>query len=259
MNPALDSNMDAIRAKLLKALDEKRNSLHEHEIYEILGLAGFRVPRTRFVANEKEIAARNTAESAGGEVVCKLISPGMPHRTEFGGIKFIANDPKEIAAAFREFAGIAAKARVPFAGMMIAEKIPGRDSIPFQLLVSIRQDPSFGPVVFCGLGGLGTEVYKKSLTREKGSSSERPRKSGIAKEPNGPSTPRSSIPSSRARPASRESRSSIRPSSAPRSPRSRSWAKPSPPSTRIRPSRSRRSRSIRSRSRTTGSSFRSMR
>ena len=168
MNPALDSNMDAIRAKLLKALDEKRNSLHEHEIYEILGLAGFRVPRTRFVAREKEIDALDTADMSGGEVVCKLISPGMPHRTEFGGIKFIPNNPKELAASFREFARIAAIARVPFSGMMIAEKVPGRDSIPFQLLLSLRQDPSFGPVVFCGLGGVGTEVYKKSLTREKG-------------------------------------------------------------------------------------------
>ncbi|MFA4947127.1 MAG: acetate--CoA ligase family protein [Candidatus Krumholzibacteriia bacterium] len=168
MNPALDSNMDRVRAKLLKALDERRNSLHEHEIYEILGLAGFRVPRTRFVTNEKEIDALDTADMPGGEVVCKLISPGMPHRTEFGGIKFIPNNPKELAAVFREFARIAVKTRVPFSGMMVAEKVPGRDSIPFQLLLSLRQDPSFGPVVFCGLGGVGTEVYKRSLTREKG-------------------------------------------------------------------------------------------
>lgn len=168
MNPALDSNMDAIRAKLLKALGEKRNSLHEHEIYEILDLAGFRVPRTRFVANEKEIAAPDAAGMPGGEVVCKLISPGMPHRTEYGGIRFVPDNPKELLATFREFERIAAKARVPFSGMMIAEKVPGRDSIPFQLLVSLRQDPSFGPVIFCGLGGVGTEVYKKSLTREKG-------------------------------------------------------------------------------------------
>jgi acyl-CoA synthetase (NDP forming) len=168
MNPALDSNMDRIRAMLLKALDEQRSSLHEHEIYEILGLAGFCVPRTRFVANEKEIDALDLRGMPGSDVVCKLISPGMPHRTEYGGIKFIPGTPKELLAAFREFARIAAKANVPFSGMMIAEKVRGRDSIPFQLLVSLRQDPSFGPVVFCGLGGLGTEVYKKSLAREKG-------------------------------------------------------------------------------------------
>ncbi len=168
MNPALEPNIAEIRAKLLKALDEKRSSLHEHEIYEILGLAGFRVPRTRFVANKKELDALGRAGLPGDEVVCKLISPGMPHRTEFGGIRFAPNDPRELAAVFQDFERIAAKARVPFAGMMIAEKVPGKDSIPHQLLISLRQDPSFGPVVFCGLGGVGTEVYKKSLAKEKG-------------------------------------------------------------------------------------------
>jgi acyl-CoA synthetase (NDP forming) len=167
MNPALDSKMDEIRAKLLKALEEKRSSLHEHEIYELLGLAGFCVPRTRFVAAEKEIDALDLTHMPPGEVVCKLISPGMPHRTEHGGIRFVPGDPAELRGTFREFSRIAATAGVPFSGMMIAEKIPGKDSIPYQLLLSLRQDPSFGPVVFCGLGGVGTEVYKKGLAPEK--------------------------------------------------------------------------------------------
>jgi acyl-CoA synthetase (NDP forming) len=167
MNPASEPNMAEIRAKLLKALEEKRSSLHEHEIYELLGLAGFRVPRTRFVTAEKEIDTLDMTDMPAGEVVCKLISPGMPHRTEHGGIAFVPGDPAELRGTFREFSRIAAKAGVPFSGMMIAEKIPGRDSIPYQLLLSLRQDPSFGPVVFCGLGGVGTEVYKKGLAPDK--------------------------------------------------------------------------------------------
>jgi len=167
MNPALDSNMRAIQEKLKGALEGGRPSLFEHEIYEILGLAGLRVPRARFVADESEIDALAAGAVPGDEVVAKLISPGMPHRSEFGGIRFVKPSRNALSATFREFGRIAAKARVPFAGMMIAEKIPGADSIPHQLLISLRQDPSFGPIVFCGLGGLGTEIYQKSLTREK--------------------------------------------------------------------------------------------
>jgi acyl-CoA synthetase (NDP forming) len=168
MNPPFDSNMHAIQEKLKRALDGGRQSLFEHEIYEILDLAGFRVPRARFVASETEIEALSPGAVPGGEVVCKLISAGMPHRSEFGGIRFVEPSRKALTATFRQFSRIAAKAGVAFPGMMIAEKIPGADSIPHQLLISLRQDPSFGPVVFCGLGGVGTETYQRSLTREKG-------------------------------------------------------------------------------------------
>jgi acyl-CoA synthetase (NDP forming) len=168
MNPVLDSKMRSIQGKIRGALDEGRSSLFEHEIYDILRLAGFRVPRTRFVASESEIEALPDGAVPGDEVVVKLISPGMPHRSEFGGIKFVKPSRDALTAAFREFSRIAAQARVALAGMMIAERMPGADSIPHQLLISLRQDPSFGPVVFCGLGGLGTEIYQKSLSREKG-------------------------------------------------------------------------------------------
>ena len=160
-------NMDRIEELLKKALDEGRGGLLEHEIYEILALVGFRVPRASFVSSEGELRALDLDAVPGEEVVCKLISPAMPHRSEFGGIKFVKRTRKELTAAFHEFERIARKTRSPLAGMMIAEKVAGEDSVPHQLLVSVRQDPSFGPVVFCGLGGVGTEVYKRGLRREK--------------------------------------------------------------------------------------------
>jgi acyl-CoA synthetase (NDP forming) len=167
MNPERRTDMEAIREKLVRSLDEKRTALLEHEVYEILGLAGFRVPRTRFVASEREIGALDLAAFPGGEVVCKLISPGMPHRSEFGGIRFVERTRKALEATFSEFDRIAREGRVTLSGMLIAEKAAGSDCIPHQLLMSLRQDPSFGPIVFCGLGGVGTEIYKRSLTREK--------------------------------------------------------------------------------------------
>jgi acyl-CoA synthetase (NDP forming) len=160
------ADMDRIEELLKKALDEGRHGLLEHEIYEILSLMGFRVPRASFISREEEIGALDLDAVPGENIVCKLISPAMPHRSEFGGIKFVERTREGLTAAFREFARIARKAKVPLAGMMIAEKIAGEDSVPHQLLVSVRQDPSFGPVVFCGLGGVGTEVYKRGLQRD---------------------------------------------------------------------------------------------
>jgi acyl-CoA synthetase (NDP forming) len=157
-----------IRTLIERALADGRSTLFEHEVYEILSLVGFRVPRWRFVANGRELEGIDLDGWPGGEVVCKLISPAMPHRSEHGGVRFIEAEARYLAAAFREFERIAREARVPFSGMLVAERIAGSEAIPHQLLLSLRQDPSFGPVVFCGLGGVGTEVYTSGLTREKG-------------------------------------------------------------------------------------------
>jgi acyl-CoA synthetase (NDP forming) len=168
MKQRLDPKSKKIEDMLVKALAEGRESLLEHEIYRVLSLAGFRVPRTLFAANEKDLASFDLDALSSSEVICKLLSPALPHRSEFGGIRFVRRSKRALKATFKEFSSIAGKLDIKLEGMMVAEKIEGKDCIPYQLLISLRQDPSFGPVVFCGLGGVGTEIYQKSLTREKG-------------------------------------------------------------------------------------------
>lgn len=157
-----------IKTMLEGMLGEGRTNPLEHEIYEVLRLAGFRVPATLFARSERELASLDLSALPGREVVCKLISPAMPHRSEHGGVRFVKRTKASLAATYRDFSSIAERAGVELAGMMIAEAIEGRDSVPYQLLISLRQDPSFGPIVFLGLGGVGTEVYRKGLTEERG-------------------------------------------------------------------------------------------
>lgn len=157
-----------INERLQCALAQKRNYLLEHESYEILSSAGLRVPANIFFRPGQRIDTEELKEVPGDKVVCKLISPGMPHRTEYHGIRFVEKNHRKIAKILNEFEEIAKRAQVEFSGMMIAEVIPGKDCIPYQLLLSARQDSAFGPIVFCGLGGLGTELYEISLKSEKG-------------------------------------------------------------------------------------------
>jgi acyl-CoA synthetase (NDP forming) len=160
--------LSKIETMLEGMLADGRTNPLEHEVYEILRLAGVRVPATLFAKSEREIASLDLSALPGREVVCKLISPAMPHRSEHGGIRFVKRTKTSLAAAYRDFAAIAGRAGAELTGMMIAEAIEGRDSVPYQLLISLRQDPSFGPIVFLGLGGVGTEVYKNGLTEERG-------------------------------------------------------------------------------------------
>ncbi len=168
MSEPREAQLAAVEAIVERAIGEGRGTLHEHEAYAVLHAAGFRVPVALFARSRRELDSLDLRELPGDEVVCKLVSPGMPHRTEHGGIRFVKRQSKAIGAAFERFEAVAAEAKVPLAGMLIAELIPGKDCIPFQLLMSLRQDQAFGPVVFCGLGGVGTEIYQRSFLPERG-------------------------------------------------------------------------------------------
>jgi acyl-CoA synthetase (NDP forming) len=159
---------EKVERKLLDALNEGRNRLYEHEVYELLGLLGFRTPRTIFVRTAEETARLDVSRIPGERVVCKLLSPQMEHRFEYGGVRFVERSAGAIQGSFAEFTRIARSLSIGFSGMLIAEVIAGKYWMPYQLLVSLRQDPSFGPVVFLGLGGVGTEVFKAGLKPEKG-------------------------------------------------------------------------------------------
>ncbi|MFO7914512.1 MAG: acetate--CoA ligase family protein [Candidatus Krumholzibacteriales bacterium] len=152
-----------IEQMLRKALREGRSSLFEHEVYDILDLAGMETPAHFFISGPEEAKAEIT-----GKAVCKLISPGMVHRTEFGGIKFIEATDENIKSAFSEFSGIAGEAGVEFSGMLVAEYLEIEESIPRQLILSLRQDRSFGPVVVMGPGGTGTEIYRENFREDRG-------------------------------------------------------------------------------------------
>ncbi|HMA77250.1 MAG TPA: acetate--CoA ligase family protein, partial [Candidatus Krumholzibacteriaceae bacterium] len=158
-----DKTARKIEEILLTAFKDGRSQLFEHEVYGVLELTGISVPETLFIENPDEIAKADLSGFSDSKVVCKLISPDILHRSDYGGIQFIEPETKALSDTFRKFSDIAREADAEFSGMMIAPRLDINDNIPNQLLLSLRQEKSFGPVVTMGLGGLGTEVYKDSL------------------------------------------------------------------------------------------------
>ncbi len=163
-----DIDTSRIETTLSAALGEGRGKLLEHEIYSILDAAGFVTPRYLFAADSASLPGLDLSVIPGENVVCKLISVQMPHRSEHGGIKFTVKTPEALAATFASFEKICKEMEIGMSGMFVAERLDIDDSIPHQLLISLRQDPAFGPVVVLGLGGTGTEVYQDGLKGEKG-------------------------------------------------------------------------------------------
>ncbi|MDF1703559.1 MAG: acetate--CoA ligase family protein [Aeromicrobium sp.] len=111
-----------------------------------------------------EIVVTSAADAAraqveiGEPVVLKVVSPDIPHKTEAGGVVLGVPTPDEAATAYDR---IIASARAYDAdaqidGVLVAPMIT--DGV--ETILGVANDPTFGPVVVFGLGGVFVEVLK---------------------------------------------------------------------------------------------------
>jgi acetyltransferase len=129
-------------------------TLNEAESKAIL--RAFGVP----VAKEIFLPAGGDAAAAGSTLqppfAVKVVSRDLPHKSEAGGVR-LGVSREGLREAARHVAENAKKT-VPGAaidGVLIAEMASGLET-----LIGVINDPSFGPVVALGLGGVLAEVLK---------------------------------------------------------------------------------------------------
>ena len=128
----------------------------EREAKQVLGAYGFPVTRECLAKNREEAVAH--ARAIGGPVALKVDSPDIPHKTEVGAIRLRVQGEREVAAAFADVLD-AAQLNAPNAelnGALVQEMVqPG-----LELMLGILHDPTFGPVIAVGLGGVYVEVLR---------------------------------------------------------------------------------------------------
>jgi acyl-CoA synthetase (NDP forming) len=126
----------------------------EHHALELMRAAGLPVVATRLCTDAEAAVAAQRA--FGGEVVLKIVSPDISHKTEIGGVLLGLEAPAEVAAGFATLMANAA-VRAPGAridGVLVAPMVTGH----VEAIVGVENDPAFGPVVMLGLGGIFAEV-----------------------------------------------------------------------------------------------------
>jgi acetate---CoA ligase (ADP-forming) len=88
----------------------------------------------------------------------KIVSPDIPHKTEYGGVALGLAAPRDVEAAARQMADTI-PARLPAArldGYLVSEMV----SEGVECIVGVHRDPVFGPVVTFGLGGTLVELLR---------------------------------------------------------------------------------------------------
>ena len=126
----------------------------EGEVKRLLAQYGIGVAR-EIVASSADAAA-DAAEKLGFPVVVKVISREVVHKSDAGGVRVGLPDRAAVVSAVREMEQSVARA-VPGArieGYSVQEMVRGE----VEVIVGVRRDEQFGPVVMVGLGGIAVEI-----------------------------------------------------------------------------------------------------
>jgi acyl-CoA synthetase (NDP forming) len=128
----------------------------EHAALRALGAAGLPVVPMRLVTSGTEAAT--AAGELGFPVVLKIASADIAHKSEIGGV-MLGVDTYEAASRGHDELLVRARARMPGAridGVVVSPMVMGG----VETILGAKIDPTFGPVVMFGLGGVFVEIYQ---------------------------------------------------------------------------------------------------
>ncbi|WP_043112397.1 acetate--CoA ligase family protein [Solimonas flava] len=158
--PYTDIDTSAAGRAIDGALGAAREWLDSEEVDRLLGAWRIPVPALRIAADVD--AAVAAAAAIGYPVALKIRSAQITHKTDVGGVALglaDANALRREAAAMLERVR-AARPDAQLAGFTVQAMV--RRPQAFELIVGVTRDPSFGPLLMFGHGGIAVEVQQDS-------------------------------------------------------------------------------------------------
>jgi acetate---CoA ligase (ADP-forming) len=148
---------------------EGRAVVLEHEARQALEDAGVEMLAPAIVAPTADAAATAFKDLGGVPVALKIVSRDIIHKTDAGGVKLNVGDEAGVRKAFAEImenAGRYAREHLgrdpDIAGTLVTPMAPKGG---VEVIVGVVRDPSYGPVLMFGLGGVLVEVLKDVVFR----------------------------------------------------------------------------------------------
>ncbi len=149
-------DFEPIKEIIKKARNEGRVNLLEGEARKVLDHAGIQMAEGEIVNSIEDCV--DAAERIGFPVVLKIVSEDIVHKMDVGGIAVDLQNSKEVEEAYESIMSHVKK-RKPDAriqGISVAEMVEGGEEV----VIGGMTDPSFGPVVMFGLGGIYVEIFE---------------------------------------------------------------------------------------------------
>jgi len=188
-------DFSAITGLFEQAHAEGRDTLFEYEVYNLLRDSGAETPpRSVLLSRGSRPSGEVLNSLAGDNVVLKIVSPTIVHKTEVGGVRVVENTPDKIRSAWRRmlyevpekfaamleanpgsapagYVGLTGDALVSaitrdVRGVLMVEFMqPDSQAFGNELIVGVRQTREFGMVIGAGLGGTDTELYAERFRK----------------------------------------------------------------------------------------------
>ncbi len=149
-----------MRARLLE-LAKGRAVVGEEESKQILQRIGFTLPRESQARDLQQ--ALTAAQKIGYPVVLKGIHPDIAHKSDAGLVQLDLRTPQQLEAAYSQImASMHKQARQSSDAFVLVQEMAAGG---IELLLGVRRDPTFGPAVVFGLGGIYVEIFKDVAVR----------------------------------------------------------------------------------------------
>ena len=131
--------------------------LLEHQANKLLKATGLPFPAYRLATTTRE--AIDAADEIGYPVALKIVSKDVLHKSDIGCVKLGLNAPEAVACAFDEVIANARtfKRDARITGALVS-KMEESDGV--EVIIGGLNDPTFGPTLMFGLGGVYVEVMR---------------------------------------------------------------------------------------------------
>lgn len=139
---------------LRNAKSDGRARLTDWEVTHILRAYKFLLPQSKSFRKIDE--AVEFAGKIGYPVVLKLISTQIVHKSDIGGVIVDLRTEEELRASFQKIASRVEELEVDDYSIMVQQMVKGGREV----ILGMSQDPSFGPLIMFGLGGIYVEIMK---------------------------------------------------------------------------------------------------
>jgi acyl-CoA synthetase (NDP forming) len=128
-------------------------SLPQPQVSMLLRSYGIGQPKSVVVRSSRDL---RKLKNLTFPVVCKLLSRGLLHKTDVGGVVLDVKGIDQVESTLARLKKLAGTKKLTFDGMLVQEMV--KDGI--EVILGGNRDPTFGPVLILGIGGTYTELIR---------------------------------------------------------------------------------------------------
>jgi acetyltransferase len=147
---------DAVRAIVSSARIRGNGWLDTASVEALLDAAGIQTASAELAETERAVV--DAATRIGYPVVLKAIGPDILHKSDVGGVITGLVSPEAVRRAWRD---LRSRLGSRLTGALVQEMVTSG----VEMLIGMTDDPTFGPVIACAMGGTLTEILNDAAVR----------------------------------------------------------------------------------------------